>query len=925
MCRFHRLHPWLWLGIAALLPVLSVPAADFGDAPDARYVNPRSTCDGYPSTLASNGARHADVSRLWLGRSVTDEADSKQSGDEDDFLDHQVVTSGSYRGDAWINVLVDNDGRDNGPCGPPYGRWESDADWTVRNLEVPGLEPGEVRRVAVPLPSDRCFRITLTTRPLSHYTGRGSFEAGETEDWCPTPVTKPAPPPPPPPPPPVEEPPLPPGEGPPPTGGTPTPGGPGPGPQAPGKPGAGVGEPHAFPELTGSCRREVELMCGAPPVEHDTRCLRCVRKRLSACLLGQCMEPAGRDYIRACNEQHEAGRRANLIYACLKDPARGCALLDQGRKGGGKKPTREALIAQWKEQARKYQEKGRQIERLKQELGRRRAAAMQQCRVQAERECANQCASDDDRYRTPEDDLALRQCNGQQPRCQWLMDLWPPPRVRPFASHWLRAWTASNRVYALALRKALSGYLREQLHPYMIATRRQPVKKQRLVVGSRADPPRYGKPRVFHTSCSTTEVTPVYLTTWDKAEYWREYDFDARIPLPLNLDQAVMAGLLEAFKKFPGLEKPIEVFEGFWDGYEKRALEGGDTTRALLDSLKQTLQEQITGYIEGKVADARAKGLEKIEAYKAKLAEQLKNQFLSEKGRKALQEAQEIIGKARETYEQTMEAIEKARELGRLPEKLKQEIESRRKAAVEKMGLCGQKLQSTIVGKVRQDVEGALQRLVGKRGSISLSGGRIEGSGVTEGCVYKVHVNARLLTRICEEPSCDIDWRKRVLRDDCGESGGGGGEPVVTLIRPPDNISGFNPLDERAIREQIGGEVQGSTIQEGGGGVAPGGGGGGTVYTGASCGFDTAVVTGSIGPTEVVMSLSPETSPANGTVTFSGGGTTYSAVIRIFPGAAPPHQQAAVILEFAPGNTTFSLTGFDLGTGFQLCTGTFSR
>ncbi|RME35805.1 MAG: hypothetical protein D6786_00875, partial [Gammaproteobacteria bacterium] len=183
-----RIAAWLllWLPICLL-------AADFGDAPDARYVTPGSPCDGYPSTLASDGARHADTSRLWLGKSVTDEPDSKQAGDEDDFLIHQQVTSGSWRGDAWINVLVDRDGDDNFPCTRPYGRWESDADWTVRNLKVPNLVPGEERGVKVPLPKDRCFRITLTTRPLNNYHGRGSFAYGETEDWCPAPIRETAP------------------------------------------------------------------------------------------------------------------------------------------------------------------------------------------------------------------------------------------------------------------------------------------------------------------------------------------------------------------------------------------------------------------------------------------------------------------------------------------------------------------------------------------------------------------------------------------------------------------------------------------------------------------------------------------------------------------------------------------------------------
>lgn len=185
---------------------------DFGDAPDPAY----------SSRIASNGARHKDISRVWLGDAVDVEADARvrdlDNGDDGLVSESPVtvrVTAAPLRqaqgkplpavARAWyqrifdvllgrgrnrpyyINVLVD---RDNS------GSWQSSFEWVVQNqrIVVPAGSSLEVRLkgtagndVLWDRASEGWMRVTLTDARVRNYDGttRKPFQVGETEDYAP--------------------------------------------------------------------------------------------------------------------------------------------------------------------------------------------------------------------------------------------------------------------------------------------------------------------------------------------------------------------------------------------------------------------------------------------------------------------------------------------------------------------------------------------------------------------------------------------------------------------------------------------------------------------------------------------------------------------------------------------------------------------
>jgi len=161
----------LMIGIALIHPSIAQQIWDFGDAPDPTY----------PSLLASDGARHADITRAWFGANVSAELDSRQVN-SDDFDDGLVspgpitfsITNNDWAGDLYVNILID---RNND------GDWEDADEWAVQNMQVfPPIAQSQVFQTNVSLPTNLWMRMTLTSISLSNYTGKGAFEIGETED-----------------------------------------------------------------------------------------------------------------------------------------------------------------------------------------------------------------------------------------------------------------------------------------------------------------------------------------------------------------------------------------------------------------------------------------------------------------------------------------------------------------------------------------------------------------------------------------------------------------------------------------------------------------------------------------------------------------------------------------------------------------------
>jgi hypothetical protein len=150
---------------------------DFGDAPDP----------GYPTKLASDGARHRDVTRAWFGPKVDGE---REAGEQADFQTRSGdrtddgllgaaplefgVTNNDWDGPLYVNILMDlNDD----------GDWEDEGEWVLQNMKVDVPMGGSMEFVTdFVLDELTMLRMTVTGAPIEDYIGTGVFDIGETED-----------------------------------------------------------------------------------------------------------------------------------------------------------------------------------------------------------------------------------------------------------------------------------------------------------------------------------------------------------------------------------------------------------------------------------------------------------------------------------------------------------------------------------------------------------------------------------------------------------------------------------------------------------------------------------------------------------------------------------------------------------------------
>lgn len=192
-----------------LLALAGAPSAfavgfDFGDAPDGQptgYGAGGSAVGRFPSLLASNGARAADVS-VKLGPGVDVEADALVVN-RDRFDDGVrsaalapcrtntmrvtvVVPAPAPAANAFLNMYFDwnRNGRWGGAdaCAP---------EWAVRNFRIDlSAQTALSQEYAVQMPAglftDVWFRVTLSVgQPRTDETGAGQFARGEVEDYPP--------------------------------------------------------------------------------------------------------------------------------------------------------------------------------------------------------------------------------------------------------------------------------------------------------------------------------------------------------------------------------------------------------------------------------------------------------------------------------------------------------------------------------------------------------------------------------------------------------------------------------------------------------------------------------------------------------------------------------------------------------------------
>ncbi len=145
---------------------------DFGDAADPSY----------PSLLASDGARHLNICRAWLGAWV-DAEDEAEVPDLDRYDDGLLasaplkvrVSNWNWAGYLYLNALIDANAD---------GDWEDTGEWALQNLPV-SIPKGKSKQVETDAEWDgeSWLRLTLTGDRISNYTGRGEFAIGETEDY----------------------------------------------------------------------------------------------------------------------------------------------------------------------------------------------------------------------------------------------------------------------------------------------------------------------------------------------------------------------------------------------------------------------------------------------------------------------------------------------------------------------------------------------------------------------------------------------------------------------------------------------------------------------------------------------------------------------------------------------------------------------
>lgn len=181
---------------------LGLAAGDFGDAPDKRATGYRAGAPigRFPSLLASNGARSADIATAWLGPRVDTEGDARLVN-RDRFDDgvavrlkacrkstafvHVNVPPAGSRGTVFVNLLFDWNG--DGTWG---GLDRCAPEWAVRNFPIDLAAQGGAAKVyAISFPGgarndELWYRTILSVEErLTEETGEGAFARGEVEDY----------------------------------------------------------------------------------------------------------------------------------------------------------------------------------------------------------------------------------------------------------------------------------------------------------------------------------------------------------------------------------------------------------------------------------------------------------------------------------------------------------------------------------------------------------------------------------------------------------------------------------------------------------------------------------------------------------------------------------------------------------------------
>ncbi len=174
------------------LPELALKKFDFGDAPDKGMISPTShILSGYPSLLASNGARHITVDSAFFGRNVDEEVDSHQV-DLDNYDDGLIsfttnelkfgVTNKNFGSNLNVNILIDYNY--DGDWGDPISGPDT-GEWVVKNLPISvPMNSYQTFSVNINRPARTTWmRMTLSADSPSDYIGMGIFKIGETEDY----------------------------------------------------------------------------------------------------------------------------------------------------------------------------------------------------------------------------------------------------------------------------------------------------------------------------------------------------------------------------------------------------------------------------------------------------------------------------------------------------------------------------------------------------------------------------------------------------------------------------------------------------------------------------------------------------------------------------------------------------------------------
>ena len=170
---------------------------DFGDAPDSNTDVQAGVPNGYPTTIADDGARHIVTTTLFLGSIIDDEADGQpdpiaEGDDNSDTSDEDGVTFSSLNpgGDGTATVTVTGD---NGILNAWFD-FNRDGDWDDPGEQIATDLPvvNGVNVIMFPVPADASPGPTFTRVRLSTETGltpTGEAPNGEVEDYVVTILT----------------------------------------------------------------------------------------------------------------------------------------------------------------------------------------------------------------------------------------------------------------------------------------------------------------------------------------------------------------------------------------------------------------------------------------------------------------------------------------------------------------------------------------------------------------------------------------------------------------------------------------------------------------------------------------------------------------------------------------------------------------